>query len=167
MEAVLISAMVSAGISFRETAITPTSLVTSVPLIRASTASAPSLPSSTLNRTVRLVAPAITWLFVTIRSSVSFCPMIIPVPVEVCSRCWGILYHPNPQKLCTSRTLTFVIATREGIHFSTMDVTSALPEFISPEPSPVWGTTLSICGIAWLLSWFRAVISSPNICLPA
>ena len=60
MTATLISLKVSAGISFKDTAITPTSLLASVPLICASTASAPSFPSSTLNSTVRFVEPAIT-----------------------------------------------------------------------------------------------------------
>ena len=35
--------------------------------------------------------------------------MTIPVPVEVCSLCCGILYQPKPQKLSTSRILTLVM----------------------------------------------------------
>ena len=116
MLAALICDIVSAGISSSGTAITPTSFVASVPLIWASTALASSFPSSTLNRTVSSVAPEITWLLVTIRSSESFWPMIMPVPVDTSSCSCGMLYQPQPQKFCTSRTLTFVMATREGIH---------------------------------------------------
>ena len=69
-----IAFFVSSEIESSGTATTATSYSESVPLIFASTL----LPSAKV--TVSVSLPATTWLFVTTRSSESFCEMMIPVP---------------------------------------------------------------------------------------
>ena len=126
--AILISSMVSSGISDFSTATTARSFSSSVPLILAETALSTSASPSELlaiawvsssapttslpaKHTVSVVAPDTTWLLVAMRSSLSFSPTIIPEPLPAL---WYCLV-PYPKKLGISCTLTDVMATIEDM----------------------------------------------------
>ena len=131
------------------TAITATSYASSVPLISAST-----LVSSE-NVTVSASLPSTTWLFVTIRSSVSFSPIMIPVPAPSHS-----LWYVLPKKLCTSSADILVIDTMDGITLSTTPDTSDVTTLEDVDREVLFSATLpDVCVSSELRS-------SPRILLP-
>ena len=95
------------------TASKATSQAASLPLISADTL------VSSLKVTVKASLFSTTWLFVTIKSSESFSPMMIPVPAPSLCFCQVL-----PKKLCTSSTDILVIDTIDGITRSTTSDTS-------------------------------------------
>ena len=117
--------MVSEGISESFTAMIARSVAESVPLIAAET----SLLSE--NVTVRSVEPATTWLLVAIRSSVSFFPTIMPEPL-LCV--WYACVLPK-KSLCWM-VMVSVIATIDGMAFSTIAETSVTVETVVVFPLP-------------------------------
>ena len=72
--------------------------------------------------TERLVAPSTTWLFVAIKSSVSFSPTITPVPAPSTLYCCV-----PPKKLLISSTDIVEIVTTEGIAFFATSATVPCP----------------------------------------
>ena len=111
--ATLIRLIVSAGISLSFTAITARSESESVPLMAAVTG------SLSIKVTVSSLESSTTWLFVTIRSSSSFCPTIIPEPLLGTSMVWL-----GPNQVCCWRSMVLLMATTDGIAFSTIEETS-------------------------------------------
>ena len=156
--AALIWDLVSAEISSSGTAITARSEAESVPFTAASTL------LSSMKVTARVVAPSITWLLVTTRSSVSFWPTMMPEPLLGTSYVWVW-----PNQVLPWYSMVLVMATTEGITASTMGDTSSMntpPEEVEVDWGAAWTTW--VCWIGAVSSGNKALAArlTPNMVPP-